>query len=192
MSNVLRVRTEPGGEWTEIPSIQGPQGEDGFSPVVTTTPIDGGTKVTITDKEGDHSFNVMNGEGGTADLSNYYNKQEVDDKIAEIELTPGPQGERGTVWFTGIADPNASPDPNATPKTDDLFLNTTNGDVYKYNGTTWVLSGSIRGPQGIQGEKGADGDKGDPGDTYTITAADYDAIADVVLTKIPSAEGVSY
>lgn len=62
MSNVLRVRTEPGGEWTEIPSIQGPQGEDGFSPVVTTSAIDGGTKVTITDAEGPHEFNVMNGQ----------------------------------------------------------------------------------------------------------------------------------
>lgn len=67
MSNVLRVRTEPGGEWTEIPSIQGPQGEDGFSPVVTTTPIDGGTKVTITDATGPHEFNVMDGAGGNVD-----------------------------------------------------------------------------------------------------------------------------
>lgn len=64
MSNVLRVRSEPGGEWTEIPSIQGPQGEDGFSPTVTTTPIDGGTRVTITDATGAHEFDVMNGTGG--------------------------------------------------------------------------------------------------------------------------------
>lgn len=64
MSNVLRVRSEPGGEWTEIPSIQGPQGEDGFSPTVTTSAIDGGTRVTITDATGDHSFDVMNGTGG--------------------------------------------------------------------------------------------------------------------------------
>lgn len=69
MSNVLRVRTEPGGEWTEIPSIQGPQGEDGFSPTVTTTPIDGGTKVTITDAEGPHEFNVMDGSGGASTAS---------------------------------------------------------------------------------------------------------------------------
>lgn len=69
MADVLRVRTEPGGEWTEIPSIQGPQGGDGFSPTVTTTPIDGGTKVTITDATGPHKFNVMDGTSGASTAS---------------------------------------------------------------------------------------------------------------------------
>lgn len=52
-----------------------------------------------------------------------------------------------------------------------------------------------QGEQGIQGEKGEKGDtgaKGDKGDTYTITQADYSAIADVVLSKMTNAEGVRY
>ena len=42
----------------------GPPGEDGFSPIVTTESITGGTEVTITDANGDHTFDVMNGLDG--------------------------------------------------------------------------------------------------------------------------------
>lgn len=40
------------------------QGEDGVSPTVTVTEIDGGHKVTITDTDGDHVFDVMDGRKG--------------------------------------------------------------------------------------------------------------------------------
>lgn len=43
----------------------GKDGKDGVSPTVTTTPIDGGTQVTITDASGPHSFDVMDGKDGT-------------------------------------------------------------------------------------------------------------------------------
>ena len=51
--------------------VQGPQGEtgpqgatgaDGYSPTVSVTTITGGHEVTITDKQGDHTFNVMDGD----------------------------------------------------------------------------------------------------------------------------------
>ena len=42
----------------------GPKGDDGVSPVISTQTITGGTKVTITDSTGEHSFDVMNGEDG--------------------------------------------------------------------------------------------------------------------------------
>lgn len=42
----------------------GEDGEDGFSPVVTVEEITGGHRVTITDAQGDHVFDVMDGEGG--------------------------------------------------------------------------------------------------------------------------------
>jgi hypothetical protein len=38
-----------------------PKGDNGFSPVVDVKPIDGGNSITITDANGDHSFNVMDG-----------------------------------------------------------------------------------------------------------------------------------
>ena len=40
------------------------KGDKGVSPTVATEAITGGTKVTITDKDGAHEFNVMNGEKG--------------------------------------------------------------------------------------------------------------------------------
>ena len=43
---------------------QGPAGADGFSPTVTTTPIENGTRVAITDAYGEHTFDVLNGTGG--------------------------------------------------------------------------------------------------------------------------------
>jgi len=39
-------------------------GEDGYSPTVTVTEITGGHQVTITDKNGDHVFNVLDGTNG--------------------------------------------------------------------------------------------------------------------------------
>ena len=64
--------------------------------------------------------------GGSANLANYYNKQQVDQKISEIELTPGPKGEKGD---TGLK-----------------------GDKGE------------RGEQGVKGETGLKGDKGDKGE----------------------------
>lgn len=44
----------------------GADGDDGFSPVITVTTITGGHRVSITDATGTKSFDVMDGEGGTA------------------------------------------------------------------------------------------------------------------------------
>jgi hypothetical protein len=61
-----------------------------------------------------------------------------------------------------------------------------------------------QGLQGIQGEKGEKGDqgetgpqgekgeKGDSGDTYTITDADYSAIAAIVATNFVDTSEVEY
>lgn len=44
--------------------LNGRDGTDGFSPVVNTESVEGGTKVIITDKNGEKSFTVMNGTDG--------------------------------------------------------------------------------------------------------------------------------
>ena len=53
----------------------------------------------------------------------------------------------------------------------------------------WIDIPAIVGPQGPAGEPGA---KGDKGESYTITDADYEAIAAVVLSKMTNAEEVAY
>lgn len=42
----------------------GEKGNDGISPIVSIESISGGTKITITDYQGAHSFDVMNGQNG--------------------------------------------------------------------------------------------------------------------------------
>ena len=65
----------------------GANGTDGVSPTVAVTDISGGHQVTITDKDGDKSFNVMDGKDGTGggDTTVY---------IGDVEPTSGP-----VLWF---------------------------------------------------------------------------------------------
>ena len=44
--------------------VPGEKGDPGFSPIVAVEDIPGGHEVTITDEQGDHSFDVMDGEQG--------------------------------------------------------------------------------------------------------------------------------
>lgn len=44
--------------------VDGKPGQDGFSPVVDVQDISGGHRVTITDKDGEKQFDVMDGAGG--------------------------------------------------------------------------------------------------------------------------------
>ena len=48
---------------------KGDTGEDGFSPTVTVEAVIGGHTVTITDAEGDHPFNVMDGAGNVSSVN---------------------------------------------------------------------------------------------------------------------------
>lgn len=48
----------------DVDYFDGKDGEDGFSPVVEVIPITGGHRVTITDENGQKTFDVMNGNGG--------------------------------------------------------------------------------------------------------------------------------
>lgn len=46
------------------PGAPGTPGRDGYSPIVQTAAIDGGTRVTITDADGTKTFDVLNGTNG--------------------------------------------------------------------------------------------------------------------------------
>lgn len=94
----------------------------------------------------------------------------------------GPQGIRGSTWTNGTSAPTTSGNLSG-----DKYLNTSNGDVYNYTGTTWQLVGNIRGPQGIQGIQGnvgpqgpqgiqgPKGDTGEPGQSFVIAGTLPDA-----------------
>lgn len=60
----------------------GQDGADGYSPTVTVTSITGGHRVTITDADGDHVFDVMDGSGGGG------GSVTVDDTLSDSSTNP--------------------------------------------------------------------------------------------------------
>ena len=62
------------------------QGENGVSPTVTVTAITGGHRVTITDADGDHTFDVMDGQVGPGGSTVYVTPEQfgaVGDGVAD-------------------------------------------------------------------------------------------------------------
>lgn len=76
---------------------------------------------------------------------------------------PGATGRRGSIWVSSSGNPKIADAFLAG----DQWLNTTTGFVYRVtmgnDGPVWVLTGSIRGPQGSIGPVGPQGDPGEPG-----------------------------
>lgn len=75
----------------------------------------------------------------------------------------GPQGE-SSKWRVGQVNPSILD----TDKLNDLYLNTSTGMVYQFNGSVWVPYASIRGPEGQQGPQGPQGETGQRGPTGPI------------------------
>lgn len=71
----------------------------------------------------------------------------------------GPKGDRGNKWTSRAGMPTIT----STLQQGDQALNTDGGNVYQFNGNSWVYSGNIRGPQGNRGPQGIQGVKGDRG-----------------------------
>jgi hypothetical protein len=71
----------------------------------------------------------------------------------------GPHGTRGSLWYEGAGAPGTI----AGVLAGDVYLNTTNGDVYSYTTSWGSPTGNIRGPQGIQGIQGPIGNTGPQG-----------------------------
>lgn len=65
--------------------LNGLNGKDGFSPKVLVEEIEGGHKITITDKDGEKSFDVMDGQGGNGDGGTGENGFSPTISVEEIE-----------------------------------------------------------------------------------------------------------
>lgn len=180
----------PGPQGPEGPAgadgAPGPTGADGFSPTVTTTPIEGGTRVTITDADGEHTFDIMNGkDGGEAatptigENGNWYINGEDTGKPSRGETGPqgpageggaqgpqGPEGPQGPAGKDGRQGPQGDPGPQ--------------GERGPQGPAGEDGAQGPEGPQGPAGKDGAQGPQGDPGPagadgfspTVTTTAID--------------------
>ena len=70
----------------------------------------------------------------------------------------GKDGEDGSVWLTGSGAPTST-----LGKEGDMYLNTSNGDVYQKEADGWKLKMNIQGEDGADGEDGKDGHNGSSG-----------------------------
>ena len=67
-----------GGTETQwLKSLIGPKGEDGVSPTWSVTDITGGHRVTVTDKDGTKSFDVMDGKDGQGGSGDTFTSEQV-------------------------------------------------------------------------------------------------------------------
>ena len=85
--SAYQIAVDHGYVGTEEEWLESLKGADGFSPTVSTQTIEGGTEVTITDKDGAHSFDVMNGQ-------NYVltDQDEIDIANIVLQMLPTTQG----------------------------------------------------------------------------------------------------
>ncbi len=102
----------------------------------------------------------------------------------------GETGQRGSVWRTG----NTNPTVVSTDKAGDMYLNTSNSDIFEFDGSAWNRVGNIRGAQGIQGiqgpkgatgaqgPRGPQGVQGEPGKSFVVKGV----LANADLLPTPS------
>lgn len=186
---------------------QGPAGEAGFSPTVETETIEGGTRVTITDADGEHTFDIMNGKDGGAaatptigENGNWYINGEDTGKPSRGEQGPagadgedgaqgpqGPEGPQGPAGKDGAQGPQGDPGPQGErgpqgPAGEDGAQGPQGPEGPQGD----------PGPQGPAGADGAPGPKGDPGpagaDGFSPTVA-TEAIEGGTRVTITDAEG---
>lgn len=139
-----------------VVQVPGKDGEDGFSPIVETTETDNGHQITITDVNGEHSFEVLNGKDG---IDGRDGEQGPKGEQGEIG-SQGPQGLQGPKGEVGPKGDKGDIGPQGEqgiqgPKGD----KGDKGDIGPEGPT---------GPKGDTGEKGEKGDKGDKGEQGPI------------------------
>jgi phage baseplate assembly protein W len=65
--------------------------------------------------------------------------QELPPMNIPVPGPPGEKGQRGSLWFVGTTDPpiDIGIAGGPVPQEQDMYLNTTNGDVWQFNGGVW-------------------------------------------------------
>lgn len=71
------------------PGAKGDPGQDGISPDVSVTAITGGHRVTITDAQGTHVFDVMDGENGSPGATGSPGDDGVSPAVTVTQITGG-------------------------------------------------------------------------------------------------------
>ena len=161
-SILVRTKGEKGDQG--VPGPEGPQGPPGsMGPAGPQGPVGGQGPVGPTGLKGDTGAQGIQGpvgpKGDKGDKGDTGNQglQGVQGPKGD----KGDKGDRGESWHSGTGDPVAGAVPGAI--SGDWYLDTTDGQVWEFVGTTWTLRTDITGPQGEQGIQGETGPPGDFG-----------------------------
>lgn len=151
--------------FTVLDGKDGQKGIDGISPTVSITPITDGQHIVITDAQGDHSFDLTNGEIGPQGPSGEPGKDGTDGKdgkmpLLQIDATNAhwQVSYDGQVWQDVPNTPVASGVDGKDGITPHIGEN---NHWYIGEDDTGV---SATGPQGPKGDTGLQGEKGDQGE----------------------------
>ncbi|MCZ4498486.1 MAG: cell wall surface anchor family protein [Marmoricola sp.] len=150
------VYRKSAGSWSMLTNIKGPKGDTGAAGANGTNGADGGNgsagangttwytgstaPAAATGADGDFYLNTATGD--------LYRKASGAWGSPIVDLISSGSGTSGTSWYTGSGAPTGI----SSPATGSLYLNTGNGDIYKYSGSAWALiwSGSTYAtPSGV-------------------------------------------
>jgi hypothetical protein len=119
-----------GTNWNQVTNIQGTNGSQWYT--------DSGDPTTIYN-DGDFYLNATNGDIWEQVSGSWNNTG------TNIKGTNGTNGTDGSIWYSGAVFPPTSP-PTYNPN--DFFLDTTNGNVYQYDGSLWQFQLTLSGVAG--------------------------------------------
>ena len=120
--SILKIKNEQ-DEWEEVVSLKG---SDGTSPIITTSPVDGGYRITIVDVNGTNHIDIMNGSSGsvtteqiTAAIEEYFRN----DPITHVCDVKSVNGKTGDIQLSA-SDVGALPSDTAIPSIEGLAKET--------------------------------------------------------------------
>lgn len=167
----LYVWSSTTNTWVDVGRIQGPQGEKGdkgdpgnTGPTGVTGPTGPTGATGPQGEQGEQGPKGEQGIQGPQGIQGITGPQGETGPIGPTGLT-GSQGPTGTVWIVG----SSAPQFTTVGRIGDLYLNTSNGDLYRLSsissyppGSTtnfyiWDLQNNIKGPQGSIGPTGPTG-----------------------------------
>jgi len=151
------------------PGIQGPQGEQG------PPGNDGAEGPTgATGPQGETGATGPQGDTGPQGVPGSTGAQGNDGPMGPPG-NDGPMGPPGSTWLssTGLA-----PQPGINPG--DQYLDSDTGNVYQWDGETWIYTGNIKGPAGADGSAGFD---------QSVNTSDAVQFNGLTLTKGDGADG---
>lgn len=164
------------------------KGTDGFSPVVTTQQIEGGTEITITDSEGTHTARIMDGaKGEKGDPGQTGPQGPAGEQGAQGPRGfQGPTGEQGPAGEQGPEGPAGATGPAGTPgfSPSATVTQTSSGATITITDRSGTTTATVE--NGAKGDRGPQGDKGEPGedgtDGFSPTVATEETTGGAIIT----------